>query len=853
MSLNAFSQQPALKPNLLKPDTIKKPQVITNTLSKKSKSSSGLTSKVTYTAEDSIKYSRDGSVVYLYGKGRITYEDFELDADYIKLDQKNNTAFAKGFTDAKSNRYRGKPILKQGNEPPITTDSLIFNYQTKKGKSYGLFTDVESGYLQAREFKKNQYDEGSFKNGFYSTCNLPEPHTHFGIHITKGIVTENQIVTGPAYLVIEHVPLYPLFIPFGFFPKTNKRSGGLLFPTFGEDPTRGFFMRDLGYYFGLSDYWDLAFRGTLYSKGSYEGGAAARYRKNYKYDGNINFSYAAIRNGIEGTPGYKPSQDFHITWSHYQRPEANPGTTFSASVDAGTGKYYQNTAAGGTYNITELAKNTLSSSISYGKTFGRFNFTSSLRHSQDIERETVSLTLPEFNLSMLNNIYPFNSKKRIGEQKWYQKLNIGYGLNGRNIIDTKENLLFKEESLKNFRNGVQHAVPVNLTFNVFKFFQFNSGLQYNEKWYLQTIRKRIETNELGNKTTITDTISGFARAYEYSVNSGFSTALYGQVNFNKGKLMAIRHVAKPSVSFNYRPDFGSNGFGFYRKIEGDLPESATKYSIFENSLYGSPSTGRVAGIGFSLENNIEAKIRSTRDSTANFVKIPILQNLRFSGSYNFAATQFKLSNIEVSGNTAFFKQKLGVNFNGTFDPYQLDETGIRINEYAINNGQLFRLTNLGLSTSFSLNSTALKMRNNNSNSLGVNQEKMTEQQKDELDMISRDPNAFVDFNIPWNFSASYSFYYSKPGLKSTITNTLNFRGDLSVTPKWKITYDSGYDFIAKKVSSTQFSIYRDLHCWDLSFSWAPFGQYQFYSVDLRVKASILQDLKLSKRRSYYNY
>jgi len=787
----------------------------------------------------------------MYGKAKVTYEDMELDADYIEYDQKNNTLFAKGLINPKSKRYTGRPLFKQGSEQPITTDSLFFNYKTRKGKSFGVFTDAEGGYLQAQQFKKNEWGEGHFVNGIYSSCNLPHPHEHFGINITRGIVTEKQIITGPAYLSIEGVPL-PLVVPFGFFPKPNKRSGGLLFPTFGED-VRGFFMRDLGYYLGLNDYWDLATRGTLYSKGSYELSTAARYRKNYRYDGGVNFRFASTKNGVEGTPSFKtPNKDFNLTWNHSQSPQANPGTTFSASVNAGTGSYFQNTGAAGTYNPLEIARNTLSSSISYGKVFGDglFNFSSSLSHSQDIEQQTVFLDLPRFSLNM-TTINPFDSKNRAGEQKWYQKLSLGYSMQGSNSINTKEYKLFRKETLRDFRNGIQHDIPVSLSLNLFKYFQFNSGIQYSEKWYLQTIRKRLDPVAAGFALK-TDTVQGFSRASEYSINTGLSTKVYGKFNFKRGKLMALRHVMTPSVGVNYRPDFGSDRFGNFRNLQGDTSRISNRYSIYDGAIFGGPSVGRVAGIGFSLDNNIEAKVRSTEDSLKNSVNIPILQSLTFTGSYNFAAEQFKLSTIGFSGRTAFFKQKMGINFYGTLDPYRLDAQGNRLDKFTINDGSLARLTSVGLSTDFSLNSAAFKSRNDNLKKIDAAKQNLTLQQQEELNAISRDPNAFVDFNIPWNIAAAYSFNYTKNGLISTISNTLNFSGDFNVTPKWKVQYTSGYDFQLNKLSITQFSIYRDLHCWDLSFRWSPIGTYKFYSVDLRVKASILQDLKLSKRRDFYN-
>lgn len=841
---NSVSTVNEAKSVTLSSDTIK-----IDSISKKTSKSNTFTSKVNYSAEDSIKADIKNNIVFLYGRAKVKYEDFELEADFIRLDQKNNTLFAKGSVNPKTKVYSGRPLLTQGSDPPLTTDSLFFNYKTKKGKSFGIFTDVEGGFLQAAQFKKNQYDEGFFKKGIYSTCNLEHPH--FGIHITKGIATDKQIVTGPAYLVIEDIPL-PLGVPFGFFPKPNRRSGGLLFPTFGED-TRGFFMRDLGYYIGLNDYWDLSTRGTLYSKGSYELGTAARYRKNYKYDGSLNLRFASTKNGVEGTPSYKrPNKDFNITWSHSQSPLANPGTTFSASVNAGTGSYFANTGAAGSYNPTEIARNTLSSSISYGKVFGNglFNFSSSLTHNQDIEQQTIFLDLPRFSLNM-TTINPFDTKNRAGEQKWYQRLSVGYSMQGSNSINTKEYKLLKKESLKDFRNGIQHDIPINLSLNILKYFQFNSGMQYSEKWYLQTIRKRLDPVASGFKQ-VTDTIQGFSRVYDYSVNSGLATKLYGKFNFKKGNLMALRHIMTPSVNFNYRPDFGSSKFGYFQNIQGDTARIATRYSIYENAVFGAPSAGKVAGIGFSVDNNIEAKVKSNSDSTKNSINIPILQSLTFSGSYNFAAENFKLSTIGFSGRTSFFKEKIGINFYGTLDPYKIDNQGNRIDKYTIESGKLARLTNFGLSTDFSLNSKAAKKRGENLNQLDKSKQNLSRTQQDELNAISRDPNAFVDFNIPWNVSAAYSFNYSKSGLQTNISNTLNVFGDFNVTPKWKVQYTSGYDFQANKLSLTQFSIYRDLHCWDLSFRWSPIGNFKFYTVDLKVKASILQDLKLSKRRDAYN-
>ena len=841
ISSNAFAQR-IISPK----DTTTSSQLKqTDSLAKKTAASSG-PSEVSYKAERAIVDYKN-EITYLFGKARVNYEDFELDADYIRLDQKNKTIFAKGSIDSISHRYAGRPIFKPSGEPPFTTDSLDYNYESKKGKSYQASTEVEGGYIHAGQIKKNEYNEAFLKNAIYTTCNADHPH--FGIHLTRGIVTDRQIVTGPAYLEIEDVPL-PIGIPFGFFPKTNRRASGILFPTFGEDYTRGFFMRNLGYYIGLNDFWDTAIRGTLYSKGSYEGNIIGSYRKNYKFDGRINMHYASTRTGIEGTPGYKPTKDFNVQWSHNQRPEANPGTTFSASVNVGTSNYFSRTAAGGTYDINQITRNSMSSSIGYGKSFanGLFNFYSSLRHNQDMATKDVYLQLPDFTLSMLT-INPFDSKDRVGDQKWYQRLTLGYSLRGSNSITTKENLLFQKGALQKFTNGVSHDIPLALSLNVLKFFQLGSGVRYSEKWYLQSIRKNYDAV---NDIVLKDTLRGFNRAYDYSLSTGLSTKVYGMVAFKKGKLLQLRHVMTPNVSLSYRPDFGKDRYGIYKNVQTNAAGNIQRYSIFEDGIYGSPGIGRSASMGFSLDNTISAKLRKPESDTVSTPKkIDIIQGLTFSGSYNFVADSFKLTPINFSGRTSLFKQSVGVNFFGTFDPYKLNTFGQRVNEFAINDGKIARLTNFGLSFSFSLNSEAMKKHNDETNNL-QNTPGKTPAQLQELSRISRDPNAFVDFKIPWNVSASYSFNYSRTGLLSSITNTVNLYGDLNITPKWKVQYTSGYDFQASKISITQLSIFRDLHCWDMSFNWVPFGTYRSYSFDLRVRASVLQDLKLSRRRDYYN-
>jgi lipopolysaccharide assembly outer membrane protein LptD (OstA) len=490
------------------------------------KGAGGLESIVKSTSEDSSYVDNDNKISYLYGRARVTYEDFELDADYIRVDEKNHLIFARGSIDPRTKRYIGRPISKSKNEKPVASDSLLFDYKSKKGKVWNPASEQEGNFISGGLAKRLNETEVAYRNVIFSTCSLPFPETHFGIVITKGIGQKNKIISGPAYLEIEGVPL-PLAIPFGFFPKPDSRTSGVLLPTFGEDNKLGFYLRNFGYYVALNDNIDVTTMGTLYSKGSYELNTSARYLKRYKYGGNLTLIYGSHNYGLQGDP---PVKDFNVTWSHSQDPNANPGTTFSASVNAGTRSFYQNNPAQNNYNLTALTQNNLRSSIAYGKTWAGspFNLNVSLGHSQDLTRGTVTLELPTFSFNMAT-LSPFDSKNRITEQKWYQKITVGYSLVGTNkLTDVPEAELFKGSTLsKRLQNGFQHQIPIAFNTNIFKYFQFNTGINYTERWYTQTIRRRFERGSVnGQVTPVTDTVPGFARAGEYSLNAGISTKLF---------------------------------------------------------------------------------------------------------------------------------------------------------------------------------------------------------------------------------------------------------------------------------------------------------------------------------------
>jgi hypothetical protein len=858
--------------NSVRQDTTKKPL-----------KRSGLDSKLEYYAKDSTVTDKQNEIMYLYGGARVKYQGFELDADFIRFDNKNKVIFARGSTNDKG-KYLGRPIFKMEAQGSSMADSLSYNTETGKGIVSGVFTEQEGGFFSGGKTKMQPDNEFHVSGTTFSTCNLPHPH--FGIHITKGIATEKHIITGPVYMKFEDIPM-PLGLPFAFFPKPNKKASGFILPTPAEDATKGFSLLGGGYYLAFNDYMDARLIGNIFTNGSYDLNLVSNYTKRYKYNGNINLSYSSTRNGLEGTPEYTPQKNFLIGWTHSQGANARPGTTFSASVTAGTGSYLSVTAANGTYDPTQILRNTMSSSVSYGRVFGDglFNFTSALTHSQETQSKTISLTLPQVSLNM-STISPFDSKKRIGEQKWYQRLTVGYSMNANNTVNTTEDLLFAPGGFNRFTNSVEHTIPISLPFTLFKYLNFSSNVNYNEKWDFKTIRNRYIRTATGNEVR-TDTVNGFRRGGQYSLGTSMSTKIYGIKQFRgNGAIRAMRHIVTPNISFTYRPDFSKDSYGYYlyqQYYTNDIRPGMSvptgefvldnmgnplKYSIFPN---GGPSAGEQASIGFSVDNNVELKIRNRKDTTGTGErKLAIIQGLTFSSAYNFVALQKKLSPVNFSGRSQF-TEKLGINFSGQFSPYQVEQvayttgTGAdqitsysyqEVDKYVWNNGKLPRLTNFTFSFDYSLNPEAFKKRNENIDNVNnqTASSSRTQDQIDALNAVSRDPNAFVDFNIPWNFSFSYSFNYSNPlGRPETrsLTNTLNFSGDFNLTPKWKIQYTSGYDFRAKNLSQTSFSIYRDLHCWDLSASWIPFGAYQSYSIDIRVRASVLQDLKLSKRKGYY--
>jgi len=787
-----------------------------------------LKSKVKYSAQDSIRFDIPGEKVYLYGKGKVLYEDLQLDAHFIEVDWTKRTLFAKGGTDSLG-APMDLPQFKQGAES-FTANTVTYNFDTKKGRITEVNTKQGDGYILGETIKRIDEKNYFIRSGAYTTCDLPHPH--FSISSDKlKVIQDNKVVTGPAWLVIEDVPT-PLMIPFGYFPTRKGRAAGILFPSYGESGRLGFFFKDGGYYFGIGDVIDFAITGDIYTLGSWGAKFNSNYAKRYRFNGSFSLSYSEIKTSEKELPDYNLLKDFFIRWNHRQDPKARPGSNFSANVNAGSSQYFQNNISSANNYLT----NTFQSSISWSKNWSGkpYSLSTSLTHSQNNITKDVSMSLPNTNFSV-SRIYPFKNESSVGTEKWYEKIGISYQNNFQNNIQTKDTLLFKEPN--QFRYGMSHSIPISTSAKVFKFVTISPSFTYNERWYPETIRKNFDEQ---TNSIVTDTVKGFRSARDFQLSTSFNTRVYGLFQMKRSKIAAIRHVLSPTVTLGYRPDFSKPNFNNYKNyLDGEGKN--VSYSIFQNGIFGGPPSGKYGAIGFSLDNNLEMKIRQKSDSTDNLKKIKIFESLSASMSYNLAADSLNWSNLNIAGRTNLF-EKVDLSFSGSFDPYISDSIGRKINRLEWDeNKRIGRFVNANASVNFNLIGGQKKEKSSN---------KGTEE---ELEEINRNINDYVDYSIPFNLSVGYSVNYSKPSVQEPQFNqTLNMNGDVSLTPNWKMTFNTGWDFVEKDLSYTSLGIFRDLHCWEMRFNWVPFGFQQNYFFQINVKSSILQDLKLTKKNDIYD-
>ncbi|OFY24107.1 MAG: hypothetical protein A2W98_14185 [Bacteroidetes bacterium GWF2_33_38] len=816
-------------------DSLKKDSLKTNIPTPSAPNENSIDAPIDYNARDSILFDAVEKKMYLHGDAKIVYKDIELKAEYIELDLSNSTVYAIGVPDSTGKKI-GSPSFKEGKEE-FKSDNMKYNYRTKRGLINGVITEQSGGYLHSERTKKQANEEIHIKRGKYTTCNLDHPHFYIGLTKAK-VIPDDKIVSGPAYLVIEDVTL-PFGIPFGFFPNKSGNSSGVIIPEYGEEANRGFFLRNGGYYFAINDYADLSLTADIYSKGSWGAGMHTNYKKRYKFDGNIDFQYERVRIGLPESSNFQQKNIYWLKWKHNQDKKARPYSNFSASVDFGKSNYgkYSTFTSPAAY-----LKNTAQSSISYSKSFARLpiNFSANLRHTQSTINDTttmMNLSLPEFAMNVSRQ-FPFKRKHKVGKTRFYEKIGVSYSANMKNTVKVEEKELFQPDIFEKFDNGIKHYVSSSTQMKMLKYLTLSPTANYTERWYFNYLDKYWDYTYLNADSVtygklITDTIKGFNRVYDYTFSASLNTKIYGMFTFKSKRLQAIRHVLTPNISYNIRPDFGEDKYDYYRKYYNGNNAFVT-YSPYENGMYGQPPSGKMGSLRLSLGNNLEMKVLSPKDTTNTPKKVQIFESLNFSTSYNIVADSLNWSPVNITGGTTLFKT-LRLRYGGTVDPYALDSLGNMTNKFTwqVDSSRFGRLTSANASLSFSLRSKSTGTKD-----------------KEKTDMLFDYPNGYVDFDIPWNVSFDYNFRYNKSKFEPTINQTISVRGELKLTPKWKIEVSTGYDIKNKDFSYTKVDIYRDLHCWEMRFTWIPFGFRQSYNFQINVKSSILQDLKLNKRSDW---
>ncbi|SDX48814.1 hypothetical protein SAMN05444411_10644 [Lutibacter oricola] len=818
-----------------KVDTIKPKEVLENIIE--------------HSADSLIRQDIKNNKIILYKNAKVNYGDINLQAGYIEINNNTNIILAKGIKDS-IGEYAQHPVFTQGSQESVQ-DSLMFNFKSEKAKIWNLKTEQE-GLIILGENSKKYNDSIIFIENIKITSSQKENPDYY-IKIKKAkFIKDSKLVAGSSQLVLADVPT-PVILPFAYVPLTKGRTSGFLMPTWGENNTQGYFLQNGGYYFVVNDNLDLAVLGDIYTNGSWGLRAESSYKKRYRYSGNFTFRYENLISSLKGLDDYGKTANYNLRWSHSQDSKASPNSRFSASVNMGSSKYYKQ--SNNEYNTNSFLNNTLSSSVSYYKKFvgTPFNINMAVTHSQNTNTETINMTLPNFQLNM-DRLYPLAGKGGT-KKNAIQKIGLNYSMKAENRITTDDDSFFKKEMFDQARAGVKHTASLNTNMKALKYFTISPSVSYNEVWQFDRLTKEFDDVE---NAVVKDTVSGFNSFREYSSSVSLSTTLYGMFKFKKGKIEAIRHTVRPSLSYSYRPDFASNYNEEFQQSED--PTDIATYSPFEGGLYGTPGSGLSNSLSIALNNNVEAKLRSKDSTETEAKKIILLNNLNFSTSYNMAADSLKWSPVNMTAGTKLFDNKLSLNARATLDPYAIDVTGKRINTFNINNGgSLFRITNAGLTMNYSLSSKDNKKGNSaadrnrdannsdgifgenlrNSNQLGGNEEEGEE----------KEAKLYLA-NMPWTLKLAYALNYSNSARQNEISShSLMFSGDIDLTPKWAVGFSSGYDMKNQGFSYTQLRFSRDLDSWKLNFNWVPFGTRQTYYFFVGVKSSMLSDLKYDKNKA----
>ena len=851
----------------------------------------GIDAPVNFSANDSMVYDARNKTAFLYGTSSVKYENMDLKSEHITLNMDSSLVHATGVRDTATKGLTGTPVFTLGSDN-YESDTMAFNFKTKKGLIDNVKTQQEEGYLSSELSKRNADGEIFLKHGRYTTCDKEHPDFYIALSRAK-VRPSKDVVFGPAYLVVADVPL-PLAIPYGFFPFSKKYSSGFIMPTYGDESTRGFYLRDGGYYFAINDKWDLKLLGEIYTKGSWGLSAATNYRKRYRYSGSFYGSYQDTKTGDKGMPDFSRQQSFKIQWSHRQDPKANPYSSLAASVNFATSSYERNNL-NSLYNPQTLSQTTRTSSVSWGTNFSSIglSLSATANLNQNMSDSSIALTLPDLNIS-LSRFYPFKRRHAVGAERWYEKIAVSYTGQISNSINTKEDRLFHSNLIKNWRNGMQHRIPISGSFTLFNYINVNPSFNFTDRMYTNKVTRSWNT---ATQKEVADTTYGFHNIYNWDFSISASTKLYGMFIPNRklfgDKIQAIRHVITPSVSFSYAPDFGASRYGYYSSYQRTNPDGSVDlvdYSPYSNGLYGVPGHGKMGSVSFSFDNNVEMKIKSDKDSTG-IRKLSIIDNLGFRMSYNMAAKEKPWSDLSVDLRLKWWKNYT-FNLNAVFASYayELDSHG---RPYVGNHtywgmGKIGRFQGMSQNISYTLTPEKIKKlfgggsdennskgKRNDPNAEGIDtniesnvDDDMIEGQRNARSKRSNnkaktDDDGYMTFNMPWSITFGYGitmrentdirkFNYHTMRYPYMFTQTLNFSGNIRISDGWNISFSSGYDFDHHAMSMTTASLQRDLHCFNMSCQ-VVLAPYTSYNFTFRCNASTLTDaLKYDKRSGYSN-
>ena len=844
-------------PNIETPQ-VQKDSISTDSIAKPKDVLEGI---VDYKAKDYTSVNQKTKQIYLYNEAEVQYQDMDIKSGVIIIDYGKDLVYAGRLKDSLGN-YSQAPVFKQGSDV-VEPDSIVFNMKTKKALIWNSKTEQQGGRIISKLTKKENDSVYFVKRAKFTTSeNEENPEYYFLLRKAK-VVPGKKVVTGLTNMFIADVPT-PIGLPFAFFPLSKKRTSGVIFPSFGEQNNRGYFLQNGGYYFALSDYVDLATLGDYYTNGSYGIRLESNYAVRYKFRGNLSFRYENLINSERGFPDYSKSIIYNLRWNQSQDSKSNPSSRFSASVNLGSSTYYQESI--NQLNTSNFLNNTLASSVSYSKTFRgepQVNISVTATHSQNTNTQTINMTLPTFQGSV-DRVFPFAPKT--GSKKGvFQNINFQYNVRGENRIQTTDSLFFKKEMFDDAKAGMQHTIPISTNFKLFKYFSMSTSANLNHSWAFNTIKKEYD---IDNQEVVTTDLKGFDSYTTYNFSTSLGTTIYGLFNFGEDKkIQAIRHVMRPSISYNVTPSF-EQYYDTYEVVSADgLTTDQVEYSRFEQSLFGAPSNRYSSSVGLSLTNNFEAKVRD-KDSTATEPKkIFLLNSLNFSTNYNIANDSLNWSPVRMTGGTQLFDNKMSLNFGATLDPYALDNNNKKINTFNVDNGgSLFRISSANLTMSYNLSSDTFSGDDSNDNDAATQESLRSGGRADDLfgkpqDFADRrlnsdrkddedpTPTDLYKYKIPWSLRLAYAVNYNNSRRQSEISShSLMFSGDIELSPRWSVGASSGYDFKNKGFTYTQLRFERDLESWRMNFSWIPFSSRSSWNFFIGIRSSILSDIKYDKQR-----